>query len=474
MAAVDQFRTGASSATSDSNSFAPKPRHPRVVIAGGGVAGVEALLALRDAVGDLARIDVVAPSPDLVYRPLAVAEPFGLSQTRHFPLAGIAADNNARLHSDSIATIDTRRKSVALAGGGELHYDALIVAAGARQQPWLEGALNFSGPESIEEFCVLLDELERGTHERIVFAAPHSATWTLPMYELALLTASWIAERGLIGVGLSIVTPEEAPLAVFGRAASDAVRGLLSDRGVYLRVGATASRIDRGTLELTPHGALGADRVITLPRLAGPKIPGLPSDAEGFIPIDSNGRVAGLENVYAAGDGTAFPVKQGGIAAQQADAAASSIAVALGARDQAEPFKPVLRGLLLTGLAPSYLRADISGTAGDSSAAGAEPMWWPPAKIAARHLTPYLAERVAIERETLREVSSVPSEPRARAREKANKEIRDLSLMFADSDARYDDYDSALRWLEVVEWVDGVLPPDYLAKRRHWQAQRSI
>jgi sulfide:quinone oxidoreductase len=133
--------------------------------------------------------------------------------------------------------------------------------------------------------------------------------------------------------------------------------------------------------------------VVALPRLAGVPIPGLPSDAEGFIPVDPSGRVRHVDDVFAAGDAVAFPVKQGGIAAQQADAAAETIAAATGAPVEPEPFRPVLRGLLLTGEAPTFMRAELGGGSGDTSVPATDLPWWPPGKIVGRYLAPFLAER---------------------------------------------------------------------------------
>ena len=87
-------------------------------------------------------------------------------------------------------------------------------------------------------------------------------------------------------------------------------------------------------------------------------MPGLPSDAEGFLVTDDHARVQGVPDVYAAGDVTAFPVKQGGIACQQADAAAADIAARAGAPVEPEPFSPVLRGMLLTERWARFLRRD--------------------------------------------------------------------------------------------------------------------
>ena len=106
-----------------------------------------------------------------------------------------------------------------------------------------------------------------------------------------------------------------------------------------------------------------------------------------------HGRVRGADDVYAAGDGTWFPVKQGGLACQQADAAAESIAAQAGADIEPAPFRPVLRGKLMTGAQPLYMRSDISGTAGDESTSSGHTLWWPPGKVAGAYLAPYLAAR---------------------------------------------------------------------------------
>jgi sulfide:quinone oxidoreductase len=98
--------------------------------------------------------------------------------------------------------------------------------------------------------------------------------------------------------------------------------------------------------------------------------------------------------VFAAGDATSFPVKQGGLAAQQADAVAEMIATSAGVDIDPQPFRPILRGLLLTGGPPRYLQADISGRSGDDSTISGEALWWPPDKLAGRYLAPYLSSQV--------------------------------------------------------------------------------
>jgi sulfide:quinone oxidoreductase len=102
-----------------------------------------------------------------------------------------------------------------------------------------------------------------------------------------------------------------------------------------------------------------------MPTLAGPRIGGLRSDNDGFLQVDAHGRVQGEDDVYGAGDAISFPVKQGGLAAQQADAVAAHVAARAGADVDAMPFQPVLRAMLLTGETPRYLRLALSAAASE-------------------------------------------------------------------------------------------------------------
>jgi sulfide:quinone oxidoreductase len=440
----------------------------RVVICGGGVAAVEALLALRALVHVGIEVHLVAPNRQFTYQPLAVAAPFDLAETHLFEIAEIAYEQSAELHVDSLARVEPEDRRVGLASGIDLPYDALIVAVGARRRDWLEGALHFGGAADVAAFRALLERLESGSVQRLSFVNPAAVSWTLPLYELALLTASRLAERHVIGAELTIVTPEADPLAVFGPTASRMLRNLLGDRGIALKAGAYAEKIQDGKLHLHPSATLEVDGVVTLAQLEGPALPGLPSDATGFITVDEHSRVTGLQDVYAAGDGTTFPVKQGGIATQQADAAAEAIAAQLGAALTPSPIRPTLRGMLLTGIAPTYMRAQIAGTTGDSFQTAHNPLWWPPSKIAGRYLAPYLANHNPLFRdETLKDRAALTQD--SASLQAAHDEARQLALTFVERDAADGHFKSALEWLDVIERLDGVLPPGYLQKRADWQ-----
>jgi sulfide:quinone oxidoreductase len=369
----------------------------RVLVAGGGVAALEAALAMRALAEDRVSVELLAPEPQFWYRPLAVAEPFSLGALRHFDLSELAAAAGATFSPGELVAVDAPQRVAHARPGGEISYDALLVACGAVPIPAVEGALTFRGPADTDELSRLLDELSAGRVRRLAFVVPRGAVWSLPAYELALLTAAFVAAKGLRDVRVALVTPENEPLQLFGRPAVEAVGALLDARGIDVHTAAHALEFAHSELRLSPEGAVEADRVVALPRLGGPRIYGVPQTVEGFVPVDRYGRVSGLDDVFAAGDITTFPVKQGGIAAQQADAAAATIAALAGADVVPQPFQPVLRGLLLTGGRPRYLRHDITDEYDPVSAADTEPLWWPPAKIVGRHLAPFLGARVGLD-----------------------------------------------------------------------------
>jgi sulfide:quinone oxidoreductase len=372
-------------------------RVPRVLIAGGGVAGLETLLALRALAGDRVDVTIVAPELRFINRSMAVDQPFKQQRGRGIRLEDVAIEFRARWHRGALDRVEHAQRRVVTRDGDEVPYDTLVLAIGARSERECrsENVLTFRDGRDGPGYRLLLHRLRQGLVNRLAFVKPAGASWPLPLYDLALMTAADCAARQLSHVELSLITPEEQPLGVFGNAASTAIRKLLEERRVALHTNSYGVPSNGGWLEVSPgHRRLPVDRVVTLPRLAGPRLRGIPCGRDGFIHTDAHGRVAGMDGVFAAGDATAFPVKQGGLAAQQADAIAEAIAASAGASVDPQPFRPVLRAALLTGGSPRFLRSDISGDAGDDFTVAGEASWWPPNKLYGRYLAPYLSRQV--------------------------------------------------------------------------------
>lgn len=438
----------------------------RLMIAGGGIAALEALLALRALAGSRVDVDLLAPERDFVYRPLAVAEPFGRGTPGRVKLAEVAAAHGADHLVDALVSVDPERHTIRTSSGAQIEYSALLIAIGAQAVEAIPGALTYRGAADNEAFGNILHDLAEGRTKRLTFAVPTRVRWSLPLYELALMTAAHLSRSRAEGTELVLVTPEVEPLIGFGSRASASVRRLLEGAGVRLLTASVPTSAHDGELTLVGGKAVAADHVVALPELEVPPIPGLPQDQGGFIRTDSQMKVKGTVDVYAAGDATAFAIKQGGLAAQQADVAAASIAARAGAPAPHEEFHPVLRAALLTGSTPHYLRADAD-TRPASSTEAERPLWWPPSKVAGRYLAPYLvAGRAGEPSEPLADLEPVLGEDTEAAADHAD--AVGLALSAADADARWGDYDAALRWLGVAEQLDLVLPPEYEQKRRLW------
>ncbi|MGH2882202.1 MAG: NAD(P)/FAD-dependent oxidoreductase, partial [Solirubrobacteraceae bacterium] len=330
----------------------------RVLIAGGGVAGLEALIALRDLGGDRVEPILLSPEPEFIYRPMAVAEPFGRGRADRFPLADIAADLEVELIQAGLTEVDPRGRTVLTSRHQRLSYDALLVAVGAGSEPAYRRVLTWTPETDANVFGGLLRDLEEGYTKRVAFVVPPGVAWALPAYELALMTAWQAWGMGHDDVKVTLYTPEDAPLGLFGTRAPAAVRHDLEKAGVEAETGVYVAEDPQqpGRLILHPgERVLETERVVARPRAVGPRLPGLPANPRGFIPTDLNGRVPDVEAVWAAGDAIAFPVKQGGLASQQADAAAESIAAYAGADVEPRPFRPVLRGMMLTGRGKEWM-----------------------------------------------------------------------------------------------------------------------
>ena len=365
-----------------------------VLICGGGVAAVEAALALRDLAADRVAITIVSPRPDFVLAPLAVGAPFAFAHVPRRPLADIARELNAEYVDAAVAHIDTDGHRVRLSDESTLDYDALLLATGARRCPPFDHVQTFVEGDSAALHGLLAD-LEEGWSSSAAFVVPPGVSWTVPAYELALLTARQTRSMGMTDVQITVITPEACPLALFGPRASAAAAQLLERAGVAVIADAYVQSVipGRGVALAPGHRMFDVERVVTLPRVEGLRISGVPHDHDGFVPVDEHARVIGVEDVFAAGDGTDFPVKQGGLATQQADAAAEMIAQRAGATLTPHPFRPVLRGWLMTGGTPRFFATPIAGGAGPGEVS-TQPLWSPATKVAGRYLAPWLGRQL--------------------------------------------------------------------------------
>lgn len=364
---------------------------PQTLIVGGGIAGLEALLALTDLGEKRTELTLIAPEPDFHLKPLVVEEPFTSQPAPRRELEPLVSELGAKLVRAALVEVSPATRTVELSNQTRLRYDFLVVCVGGRSRAVYAGATTLRAAGETIEIEALLAEAADHESRRLALVVPPGVTWALPLYEIALMSRRRADELGYRDLRITLFTPEIAPLIIFGTSPSAAVAELLDARGIEFSGDSSVRKDERDGYFVSPGDLpLEAGAMIALPIVEGPMVAGLPHDEAGFIPIDEHARVRGLEHVYAAGDGTIFPVKQGGLGTQQADAAAEHIAAKLGAPGEPKPFHPVLRGQLIIGGESLNLEHDLTGGHGEGVAAS-DYLWWPPHKVSGRYLAAWLA-----------------------------------------------------------------------------------
>jgi sulfide:quinone oxidoreductase len=356
----------------------------RVAIVGGGVAGVTAMLTLADLDDGRLAVELVAPGPDFVLSAQLVGAPWGGAPIRA-SIAWIAGDHGAVHRQAAVAHVDAAGLVLTDVDGDARTYDAILVAPGGRPCAPYEGITTVG----VDRLPAVLTQADRGS---VAIVVPPGVGWKLPAYQLGLLAAA----SGTAPV--RVLTPEERPLQLFGPAAVGPVSDFLAWHHVDVE---RRTVVDLAT---DPAALLAlADHVVALPLVRGPGIGGLPSDADGFLHVDAIGRVRGLNGVFAAGDAVAGPIKQGGLAAHQAERAAHEIARLAGLPVRPQSESATVRGKLVCGEDRLYLRRDLDDVnrdyAGDGSywranadpgTARDTPLWQPDAAVLAWRLSRWL------------------------------------------------------------------------------------
>lgn len=364
-------------------------KRAEVLIVGGGIAGMEALLALQDLAGVRVHVTMISADPEFTYLPELVEEPFTMRPASRTDLALATRELGADFRLGRLSSVDAGEQTVRLEDGAELDYDDLVVCLGGRRRPPYAGVTTLLGPQLSVDVDELLHSCADDEHATLAMIVPPGVTWALPLYEFALMARRRVEELGL-SVQLVLYSPEAAPLGLFGVEASAEVAAQLRARNINFVAHTRVRREVSGALVGSPGDRLiEASRIVALPEIAGPAIQGLPADSRGFIPTDAYGRVVGTPWVFAAGDGTTFPIKQGGLACQQADAVASYIAARHGAPVLPEACHPALRGKLLTGADSLYMHNPLTGGSGEGEASD-DSLWQPAVKVAGRYLAPWL------------------------------------------------------------------------------------
>lgn len=351
--------------------------HLRVVVAGAGLAGMEAALAVEAFAEGLAHVTLVDPGRRFAPPATATGRAFGIAPPIDTPLPHIVGLTGASFRQSRLVAVDPRRRLAMLAGGELLVYDHLVIAVGGRAVPHLSSALTFRGHADADALGDLVSGMvahaERGGAGDLAVVIPPGCGWPLAGYEIALMAREQLVAAGQGGRSrVEVVTAESTPLAMFEPSAGELVVQKLRRAGIGILCGEVASSFHWGRLTTAGGRVREVDRVVALATMRGPQLQGLPTDPLGFVRCDARGEVPGAPGVRVVGDAGTFPLKEGGVACHQADSVAADIAREHGAQVPALQFTPPLSEWL-----------------SENGGGGAR---WPAPKVRGRFLAPFLRD----------------------------------------------------------------------------------
>lgn len=329
----------------------------RVVIVGGGLAGIETALYLRSVLEDRISVTLISERDTFVYRPFLTYVAFGLPADQvQFDLRKIAEQHDFHLEIGRVDRVDPDGRRVRF-GSQSIAYDSLVLATGAstESEP-LPGLRRSYTVWNTDEMMRLHDRLERSVEEastkqpaRVVFLVPPGASWTGPIYELAMMMSAWLTWKGVRDAfDVRLITSESRHVEALGEQVHVRLAESLAYQQIETETDRDARRVETGHVIFDDDGAVPFDILINAAVYmgAGPR-ENLATGDRGFYQTDHDSRrLVSTDHIYAVGDGSDYPVKQGFIALLQADAAAEHITSAILDREPMFTFSATLFWLM--------------------------------------------------------------------------------------------------------------------------------
>jgi NADH dehydrogenase FAD-containing subunit len=316
-------------------------RKPRVVVVGGGFAGLESAFYLRHKLQDRVDITLISDSNYFFFKPDSIYIPFGKNpEELRIDLIEPTRRKNIDFIRGKVERIDPTNWSVHLPHT-EIAFDYLVLATGAAMRPaevpgLRDYAVTIWTPEDMlqlrERYALLVQDARAGRRSKLLFLMPPNNRCPGPLYEMALMTDTWLREQGVRdNVDIFWSTFEDNYAQAFGPRLQPVIHEEFETRGIHAHRGFAVDRVELGVVKYANGETLSFDLLVAFPpHVAANEFNTLPTDERGFIKVDPDSRrVVGHERIFAVGDAADFPVKQAFLALLQADAAAEHIAAAI-------------------------------------------------------------------------------------------------------------------------------------------------
>lgn len=313
----------------------------KVLILGGGIAGVAAAIAFRKRGFE---VEVVSEREYLFIYPIAIWIPVGKEKFKNvaFPLEKLARKHGFTLTLDSVTAIDAQRDVITLSKAGpRSDFDFVVIALGSGKMTHegIEHTLSICGaPEHSLRLKERIDALVERGHGKIAFGfggnpKDQSAVRGGPGFELFFNLHHKLTRLGIRDkFEMTFFAPMATPGAKMGQKSLDMMDKMFKAKNFRQRYGKKIVRFEKNGVILEDGSTLESDLTMFIPAGEGHRVirnSDLPLNDAGFVRIDDFCRVIGVNGWYAVGDSAAldgpeWKAKQGHIAEFMADCAANN------------------------------------------------------------------------------------------------------------------------------------------------------
>lgn len=287
-----------------------------IVILGGGVGGIVVANELRHKLPYEHKVVLVEKNTEHAFAPSFLWLMTGDRKADKItkPIRALVRSGVEVIHAE-VTGIDIPNRRITTTTQ-PLNFDYLIVALGAELAPELipgltEGAFSFYTFEESKRLQHALGKSNGGNIALVVSALPYKCPGA--PHEAAMLVADFFRKKGLKdNVNVHLYTPEPQPMPVAGPQLGEAVKQMLTSKGIAFHPLHKLISVDYQNHTLSFDGKEPAqyDMLIAIPPHRGPRIvrdAGLTNEA-GWVPVDRSTLKTKYENIYAIGDITAISI----------------------------------------------------------------------------------------------------------------------------------------------------------------------
>ena len=326
----------------------------RVLILGGGFAGVVTAERLAAQLSDEHQITLVSRSRNFVFYPALVRLAFGKCEPEDvsFDLRNAMLNRRINFIEAEVARIDPFERTVTIAHGeveGKLGYDYLVFALGRRLATerihgFYEHAQHLLSVDKAIKFGNAIKTFKEG---RAVFGQCPGARLPVPVYESAFALARLLEEKGQRkNVRITIVSPCTLESELGDATAATIIRKALAHHEIEFLPNLSIESLTENSAITSSGDRINYNLLMLVPPFRGSSAASYVgiTNPEGYINVDATMRVLGHERLYAVGDCVNFDgPKMGHMAVRQAEVAAANLAATIEGHEPVTQYQHEMR-----------------------------------------------------------------------------------------------------------------------------------